>query len=105
MDITYVETRRKSSALQASKQAMLQKLTSLKDDGGDLTGGKHKDTYDHKLKQKIKKKAQKKEDAAKAEEEKKTKKKTASLKMIQTKLKKKMEKRKVEKVGGMWRAL
>ena len=76
---------------------MLQQLTSLKDDGGDLTGGKHKDTYDHKLKQKIKKKAQKKEDAAKAEEEKKTKKKIASLEMIQTKLTNKMEKEKAAK--------
>ena len=65
----YVEARRKTSATEASKQAMLQKLTNLKEDGGVLKGGAHQETYDHKMKTKIKKKLQKKEDKTKAEGE------------------------------------
>ena len=95
-NILYVEARRKTSATEASKQAMLQKLTNLKEDGGVLKGGAHKDTYDHKMKTKIKKKLQKKEDKTKAEEIKKTQKKFATIKMIATKLNKKKEKEKDE---------
>ena len=76
---------------------MLQKLTNLKADGGVFKGGAHKDTYDHKLKTKMKKKWQNKEDAAQAEEIKKTKTKFATIcKMIATKLKNKKEKHKAE---------
>ena len=91
---SYVEVRRQTSATEAGKQAMLQKLTNLKEDGGELTGGSHKDTYDHKMKSKIKNKCKKKEEAAKAEEIKKTKKKLGILKMVATKLKKKKKKKK-----------
>ena len=36
-------------ALQARKQATVQKLTTLKEDGGDLDGGLHKDSVPIKL--------------------------------------------------------
>ena len=92
----YVEARRKTSALETSKQEMVKALTALKEDGGTLTGGKHKDTYDHNLKKQVKKKMLKKEEAAKQKELKKTKKKLATNKMIATKLKKNKEKKEAE---------
>lgn len=94
----YVETRRSSSALDANKKDMIQQLTTLKDEGGELKGGANKDTYNHKMKQEVKKRLEKKEAKAKAEEAKKTKKKFASLKMIATKLKNKKAKEEAAKV-------
>ena len=83
----------------ANKQETIDKLTTLEEDGGDLKGGVNKDTYDHKMKQKVKKKLEKKEKATAAEHAKKEKKKTATLKMIATKLKKKQAKEAAEKAA------
>ena len=61
----YVSTRRAQSTARQHKQHMVKHLTTLKEEGGLLEGGTHKDTYDAKLKQKVKKKEDKKEKKAK----------------------------------------
>ena len=76
---------------------MLKALSTLKEEGGELSGGEHKDTYDLKMKKKVKKTMEKKEAKAKKAEVKKFKKLGAVAKMIATKLKKKKEKEEKEK--------
>ena len=71
----YVSTRRAQSTARQHKQHMVKHLTTLKEEGGLLEGGTHKDTYDAKLKQKVKKKEDKKEKKAKEKQVKETKKK------------------------------
>ena len=61
----YVQSRRSSSALQASRKDMIKQLTTLTEEGGDLKGGENKDTHTHKMKLKVKKKIDRKETAAK----------------------------------------
>ena len=88
----FVESRQRSSALQASKKDMVKQLTTLTEEGGDLKGGENKDTHTHKMKLKVKKKIERKETAAKLKGASQTKKKSASLKRVATKLKNNMAK-------------
>ena len=79
----YVAKRQKTER-EPMKKSLVKHLTNLKEDGGMLDGGKNKETYNHKLLQKVAKKAQKKEEAKKAEGIKKLKKMAAVQKMIAT---------------------
>ena len=71
---------------------MIKRLTTLTKGGGDLRGGENKDTYNHKMKKKVKQRIEKKGTTAKFKEANQTKKKSASLKLVATKLKNNMAK-------------
>ena len=88
----YVQLRRRTSAQSESKQALVKALSTLKEEGGNLDGGVHEDSYDFGMKKKVKKKKEKKEKAAKEIEKKKLVEMGAIAKMIATKLKNKKAK-------------
>lgn len=85
----YIAERKKTSAQGEQKRGLLEKLTSLKEDGGLIEGGVNIETYDHAMLQKVKKKEKKKEKKAMAEVVAKLRKGAAVQKMIATKKKKK----------------
>ena len=91
----YVAKKQKTES-GTEKKAIVAELMKLKDDGGQLDGGDHPETYNGKLLQKVTKKAVKKEEAKKKLKIKEAKKFLSIEKMKATKLKKKKNKEELE---------